>query len=290
MQKIQNQWLAVTVSELGAELQNIIKLQDNCEYLWQGNPLHWGKRSPVLFPIVGSLIEDTYYLDGKPYRLPRHGLARTKKFTLIAEESDLLVYRLTADTDSMEVYPFEFSLQISYKLEDQRLVIDYQLDNLSGEEECWFSIGAHPAFNCPLLPGDARSQYSLHFEQPQRLVTQVLNEQGIRDGQVKTILNEGKAISITDDLFADDALIFNGLSCKKISLQKEDEKFITVDFENFQYLGIWSASNSSPFICIEPWLGVSDHLEHNQELKEKEGIISVEANGHFSASYEIFVH
>ena len=57
MYTIENDVLQITISEKGAELQNLIHKPTQTEWLWQGNPAYWGKRSPILFPFVGALKE-----------------------------------------------------------------------------------------------------------------------------------------------------------------------------------------------------------------------------------------
>ena len=84
MVELKNEQLSVVVSEKGAELQSI-KDASGKEYLWQADPKYWNRRSPILFPIVCSVNDETYRVDGKEYHLPRHGFARDSEFKLIAQ-------------------------------------------------------------------------------------------------------------------------------------------------------------------------------------------------------------
>ena len=289
MQSIQNEQLTIEVSEHGAELQSIKRNMDGLEYLWQGDPEHWGKRSPVLFPIIGSLKEDTFFYEGDAFKLPRHGLARTRKFELVESTDNQLIYELKADIESADIYPFEFSLKMIYKLAAKSLNITYVITNLSSTSDCWFSIGAHPAFNCPLLPNSKRSDYDLVFDRSQTLDTELLDDVGLRSGKKRRIITEEKTIPITDTLFDDDALIFSNMKSKSLSLVKDGTSLLQVEFQDFDYLGIWSASREAPFVCIEPWLGVADHIDHNQDFKQKEGIIKLAPGSEKRYSFTISI-
>ena len=289
MQTIQNSKLTVVVSPQGAELQSIKGQQDNLEYLWQGNPAHWGKRSPVLFPIVGALKEDTYHFEGNTYRLPRHGLARTRKFELVQNSPQQLTYELKADDETALIYPFDFRLRIDYLLIENTLRVSYNVLNLSSSADCWFSIGAHPAFNCPLLPDSKRSDYDLVFDISQTLDTELLDDVGLRSGKKKRVITEEKTLPISDNLFDDDALIFSNMKSKSLSLAKDGRQLLKVEFDDFDHLGIWSASSKAPFICIEPWLGIADHIDHDQDLKQKEGIVRLAAGSEKTYSFDITI-
>ena len=106
MQTLKNEMLTIQVSEHGAELQSIRK--DDYEYLWQGNPEYWGRRSPVLFPIVGSVWEKCFRVDGKVYEMGQHGFARDCDFELMDKTDNSLTYILKSSNDTKEKYPFDF--------------------------------------------------------------------------------------------------------------------------------------------------------------------------------------
>jgi len=60
---IENDILTVNINPKGAELDSIYHKQNQLEYLWSGDPAVWGKKSPILFPIVGTLKNNTFYYD-----------------------------------------------------------------------------------------------------------------------------------------------------------------------------------------------------------------------------------
>lgn len=283
---IQNEFLSISVKHHGAELCSI--KQGKTEYMWQANPNHWNRHAPVLFPIIGELKNGEYHFEGKTYAMKRHGLARNLPFELIEKRDDTLVFSLKNNESRFDNYPFLFDLQISYTLTDSQLKVGYKVINVD-KKAIYFSIGGHPAFNVPLNQDKQRSDYQLVFNKSETATTQRLTN-GLRNGMTDLILDNRNTISITDDLFEKDALVFHNLNSTNVSIQKDNEKVLTFDFTGFPYLGIWSRSRTAPFVCIEPWCGVAEHISHNQQITEKEGIIKLDTENVFERSYSITIH
>jgi len=183
---------------------------------------------------------------------------------------------------------FPFLLNIQYTLKENDLIVYYKVTNLA-KTPLYFSIGGHPAFNCPIHKGAKRSDYQLVFEKKETVATQQLTN-GIRNNKKVPILKKEQAIKITKTLFDEDALVFDKLKSSKVSLQKGKKKVLSFDFKGFPYLGIWSKNQNSPFVCIEPWYGIADNQKHNQQLSQKEGIIKLEGKGSFDCYYVITIH
>ena len=288
MHILENNHLQIKVKNEGAELTSIQKKETNTEYLWQADPKYWGRHAPVLFPIVGRLKEDAYTMAGKKFSMKQHGLARNLTFSLIKQDPYSITFELNSDKTTLKQYPFPFHLHIQYALKEKDLIVFYRVIN-PVKEVLYFSIGGHPAFNCPLKKGEKRSDYQLVFDKKETASTQRLAA-GIRNGIQVPILKGNKKLTITDDLFVEDALVFQNLNSEKVSLQKGKEKILSFEFKGFPYLGIWSSSEDSSFVCIEPWYGVADKQEHNQELKDKEGIIRLEGKSSFDCYYVVTIH
>ena len=272
---LENGQLLITINERGAELQSIRKKESETEYLWDADPEYWGKHSPILFPIVGTLKENTYYYEGKSYHLPRHGFARDKTFEVTAAEKTSACFELKSDVATKEVYPFDFLLQVRYTIEGNKLTTKYKVGN-TRKGRMYFSIGGHPAFNLPLEEGLKYADYYLELD-----TTETAGRWPLQDGLLKTtaepMLNDERKIHLSQELFRNDAIVLKHLKSKTVTLKSDAGKAgLTMNIEGFPYLGIWAAPDA-PFVCIEPWCGITDSVDHNQELPCKEGVITLQA-------------
>ena len=285
---LENGQLQIAVKKKGGELCSLLKKSTQTEYIWQAGPDYWNRHAPVLFPIIGALKDGIYYYEGKCYKMGQHGMARDLPFQLVEKKDDELVFSLKSSPYTLERYPFEFELQIIYTLQENELATTYRVINPS-EERLYFSIGGHPAFNCPLDEAEKRSDYQLVFEQPETVkIQRIIN--GFRNGTWEQILDGQRELPITDHLFDKDALIFKGLKSNAVTLQKGNQPFLTLNFKGFPYLGVWSKSATAPFVCIEPWFGLTDDTKHNRQLTEKEGVVALEGKGEFRHTYSILIH
>ncbi|MBZ4040761.1 aldose 1-epimerase family protein [Flavobacterium hibisci] len=276
---ISNKALKASIKHAGAELFSLTNNQ-NKEYMWNGDPNYWPKHSPILFPIVGSLKNETYTFNKKDYRLPRHGFARDMEFQLIEKTESSATFSLSYDEETLEKYPFKFELQIVYKLEGNKLNIAYKVIN-NESTQIPFSIGAHPAFALP----ENFSNYSIQFEKEEKLEYSLL-EDGLISNTNEILEISNNTVPLHYKLFENDALVFKTLESNSLTILENSKPYIKVDFKDFPSLGIWTKENA-PFICIEPWFGYSDTLEKSGDLFKKEGILILEANQSFNTSFDI---
>ncbi len=284
--EIKNEFLKAKVKSFGAELNGLLKIDENLEYIWQGDSKYWARHSPILFPIVGRLKNDSYFYKNQKYNMTQHGFARDKEFELIKKEDDFLEFRLCSDEKSLEIYPFDFELYLSYKLEKSSLIVSYKVINKS-DEKMLFSIGAHPAFNWSLEEDLKKEDYFLEFENIKQTKRYFLNDLGLVYDSVDLKITDNK-IALNEELFKNDALVFNDLNIKTLTLKNSKNKnFVKLNFENFPYLGIWSKPSGAPFLCIEPWFGVADEQNSTQNLEDKKGIITLQKDEVFSCFYSI---
>ena len=284
--KIANKNVTAAFKSRGAELTSLQK--DDQEYIWQADPDHWGRHAPVLFPFVGRLKRDQYLHNGHTFSVGQHGFARDREFEIVSHDSDSVTFRLTADQDTQRVYPFKFSLTIRYELNELGLNTNYTVIN-HGKDVMWLSIGGHPAFNCPMTSQEKRSDYWLEFEYAENLEAYLI-EGGLLSGQKESIAMNENRLVIGDHLFDKDALVIKDFKSSEISLCSAKGKWLTFHMKGFPYLGIWSKSQDSPFVCIEPWYGHADSANHNQQLTEKEGILQLKQKESFSCNYVIQLH
>jgi galactose mutarotase-like enzyme len=280
---IKNNQLTAVIDSKGAELVSLKKMSTDREYIWEGNPVFWGKHSPVLFPIVGTLKNNQYQYKNKTYTLPRHGFARDHEFQLISKTDATVVFSLQASAETKTVYPFDFELQIHYTLQEDSLVIAYQVSNKTNDTMP-FSIGAHPAFAL----SENFENYALAFELEEDLKSYSL-ENDLLSEKTTLIPMDKTEVALTYALFENDALIFKTLQSKKIAILENGKPILIFYFKDFHNFGIWTKLNA-PFICLEPWLGYSDVLSCNGNLEDKEGIQFIEAEKTFQSHFKIEIN
>ncbi len=277
---ISNSILSAQIKLKGAELISLKSMQSNEEFIWEGNPSFWGKHSPVLFPIVGTLKNNSYSYNDKIYKLLRHGFARDVNFQLISSNTSSATFSLQSSEESKKIYPFEFELQIKYTLLNNTLSIGYKVINLD-EKDIPFSIGAHPAF---ALPAEFEN-YSLEFNKQETLKCFTLENDLVSDTTFEIELIH-KKLPLTYSTFVNDALIFKTLQSREITLLKKNKPRLKIVFDRFENLGIWTKVGA-PFICIEPWLGYSDTIHSSGKIMEKEGIQVVPKNNSFECEFSL---
>jgi|LSQX01.1.fsa_nt_gb galactose mutarotase-like enzyme len=266
---IENPKIKVSVKEIGAELSSFFDKENSIEYLWQGNPDIWSGQAPILFPIIGRLLNDKYTLNGKEYSMPKHGLVRKKAFSLIEKKNDEMTFLITADDNTRAAYPFEFELYVNYKLIDRKLEVKHTVKNINNIT-MYFSIGAHPAFNCEI--GDY-----LEFDENETLISEKIDLiDSIRIDDTYPVLNNEKKIVITKDIFNEDALILSGIKSDYITLKSNNHnRFVRFYLGKPKYLGIW-AKPGAPYVCIEPWDGVNDSYHKKSDFSQKDAILRLE--------------
>ncbi len=287
---LENDQCRVTVNSHGAELSSFIRKDlTELEYIWQADPTVWARHAPVLFPIVGRLPQDTYLHEGQEYKLPQHGFARDQQFALLSQTSDELTFSLKADEATRALYPFDFELLIRYQLRGNTLGVTWQVHNPGAERELLFSIGAHPAFRCPLLPDERFEDYYFEFDHAVSFERHLLAG-GLLTGQTAPVLNNQTELPLTYELFTDDALVLKKFDFTHLTLRsRKSARTVRLRFDGFPYLGLWTKGPGAPFVCVEPWQGVASTAGGPQELAEKEGILNLPPSQTFTTEYSITV-
>ena len=275
---ISNSKISASINSIGAELIRLEK--DNKNYIWTVDETYWNKTSPILFPIVGRLKNDSYSINNTTFELPRHGFARNFDFKIVNQTENSVVFQLESNSETLKNYPFDFQLQLEYLLEDNTLKMNYSVVNKSNETMP-FSIGAHPAFAID----NNFSDYSLRFNKDDKFISYELENEQFNNS-FKEISAVNNTISLDYSLFEKDALVFKHLNSNELTLLENGKEVLSVQFEGFPYLGIWTKPNA-PYLCIEPWCGLADNVNHNGELSIKEGINLLEKEATFKRTMTI---
>ncbi|MBQ6053571.1 MAG: aldose 1-epimerase family protein [Clostridia bacterium] len=286
---LENGFLRLTFSSLGGELRSIINKKNGREYLWQGNPEFWTGRSPNLFPIVGRIKEGKYRFGGKEYSIKSpHGFVRISELDVKEKTDKSLTFAISSCEETLKVYPFDFDFEVSYTLEDNRIAVKYDIRN-TGDKTMYFSVGAHPGFNIPINEGEKFEDYSIVFENDCE-PNEVICENCYITGEKRPFsLKDKRILPLRHNLFDNDAIILADMKSRKLSVCSEkSDSSITVDFADFDYLGIWhKPMTEAPYVCIEPWNGLPSEVVSNEELTIKPAIIALDTGKEYLAAYAI---
>lgn len=286
--QISNEQISIQVDSMGAELKSLKKKDTDTEYMWEGDPAYWKRTSPVLFPLVGSLREGSFLLDGKRYPMGQHGFARDLEFQVKSEAANEIWFYLESDAQTLEKYPYAFLLELGYELQESTVIVKWKVTN-PADGELYFSIGGHPAFCCPLQKGEEQEDYRIWFDVKEQVITGVIENGLMTAGQAAYPLEDG-CLRVTEHLFDHDALVIEHGQVHKVALVKPDgTHYLTVSFDA-PLFGVWSPpGKKAPFVCIEPWYGRCDAVDFAGTWQQREWGQCLSAGQCFEASYQISV-
>ena len=288
MEILKNEQLQIVVSEHGAELQSI-KDAEGKEYLWQGDPKYWGRRSPILFPIVCGLWDDCYRLDGYEYKMARHGFARDLDFKLINKTDTKVTFALEDSPETHRCYPYHFMLSITYRLDGNKIHVIWHVHN-TDKNEIHFQIGGHPAFMIPGMKEGDEVKGTVCFDNKGKLERLIGNMKGcIIPGRFDVGSKDG-IWHFTEDSFKEDCVIIDKSQVKQVALlDEEGQPSVTVDMKT-PCVGIWAPyGKHAPFVCIEPWYGIHDKVEYSGDFRQKYLMNHLQPGASFLSEYTITI-
>lgn len=292
MRTIENDLLRVQISDHGAELSAVFDKTHGRDILWTADPAVWNRHAPILFPFVGRVYGNVYRYKGKEYPMGQHGFARDMDFTCVDEKPDTVTHRLCSTDETRAVYPFDFTLTVTHRLEKNSLFVEWTVEN-PGDETLYFSIGGHPGFLCPVLPGTKQTDYFLSFPGHKKLTCKSVDVATgtIQNDRQFTLETPNGCVAVTEHTFDHDALVFDDNQVKTVGILYPDKTpYITLHCPDFPSLGVWSKpNNTAPFICLEPWTGRCDNTGFSGELPEKYGIQTLSPHEAFHRGYEIVI-
>lgn len=276
---LENDILKISVDTHGAELSSIFNKKENKEMLWHGDPQFWGRKSPVLFPVVGKYKNGKTTYNGKEYALGQHGFARDSEFTLVEQNETKLVFALESNEETLTKYPFKFRLVCSFELENDKIIVGWNVEN-TDDKTIHFSIGAHPAFYC-------EKDKTVLTMNKENLKYSLVNSDGLYTPEKYDVES---SFVLHDNIFDKDALIIENCNVTEVSLVDNDKKYITVKFDA-PLFGIWSPTKkNAPFVCIEPWFGRCDGADFNGDITEREWGNALNVGETWYKEYEIIIH
>ncbi len=281
MVKLDNGIISAMISENGAELKSLKK--DGYEYMWGGDKRVWGNTAPVLFPIIGFLKDGRYTLDGKAYNMTKHGIVRGKEFSVESQSDTSVTLIYTDNEETFKMYPYKFEFRVIFTLCESSLKVEYRVDNKS-DREMYFSVGAHEAYATP----EGIEDYDIIFPNKEDFETLLYNG-GLLQRNTMTIARNTNFLPLYDKYFILDTLMFKGLRSRELIFKnRKTDRSIKIEFPDCDYLAIWHKV-SAGYLCIEPWSGLPDFEDTSGDIKQKAGIMSLEAGGVYSNVHTITV-
>ena len=265
--------LSAEFSLLGAEMR-VLRDEQARDLLSDGPPEFWSGRAPFLFPIVGAVNQDRIHVDGQTYEMAKHGFARKSAFALIDHQADRASFRLEANEATRARYPFAFRLDVHHRIEGATLHSEAVLTN-PGDVPLPASFGFHPAFRWPLPWGGARADHKLVFAMTEPApIRRIDTHSGLVLPEPQPTPVEGDILTVRDDLFVPDALIFDQLRSRGVRFGVPGGRMLQVDFPDMPLLGVWTKPGA-PFLCIEPWQGLADPVGYEGDFRDKPHVIEV---------------
>lgn len=286
---IENEKLICTIESNGAEIRSLKNKRTGDEYIWQIDDSVWGSSSPVLFPAIGKIKDDKVVFNGKEYAMPKHGIIRNNNQLNFKQHGDSkCAFTLTTSEETLKQYPFNFSFSVEYTLTENRLIMNYRVENRDSVP-MQFACGGHTAYSTPLSENRKLSDYVVEFPTKLDLESDRLGRSGLLSHNRSKIQSDGAILPLSDTLFNEDALIFSNIECDWVRLRKRDEtKGVVVKFTGYPHLALWSKP-SADYICIEPWLGLPDLEDESIDLTKKPTYKTIEPNSEFLIAIETVI-
>ncbi len=288
---LKNNGYTAVIELLGAQLVSF-KDPKGQEYIWQRNPDVWANCSPVLFPIVGGLIDDKIKFDGVEYSMEKHGFAKVTKFEVSEQSDNSALFTIRSNEETLKKYPYKFTFSMKYILDDANLKVIYTVKN-DDDKKMYYCLGAHPGFICPLYDGETLQDYVLKFEQKETIDT-IVHDNGkgyFNVNNRREFLNDSDTYPLSYEMFADDAVYCDKLKSRTVSLiNPKTEKGVFVNFPDFTSVAFWTkfGMGYKDYVCIEPWNGSAPFSDETSgEFKDKQGCLSLETNAERAHTMDI---
>ncbi len=265
--QLERDGITIRVNEHGAELISLQK--NNHEYMWSADPAYWGRTAPVLFPIVGGVKDKRYTLDGKTYSMGQHGFARDNEFACVEKTENALVFSFASNEKTREVYPYDFRLEITYRIIEGSVEVIWKVYN-TDSKSIYFSIGGHPAFACP-YPYDATLTLSKVGNRLGAVTVNRFGTKGLVTGVAEQVATA--PLTVSDEVFSQDALVIEGsqTDCVTLDYRENGQEYSVKIQADTPLMGLWTPPmKHAPFVCIEPWYGRCDAEDFDGEFTERE--------------------
>lgn len=263
---------SAVISTLGAELKSFSS--GGYEYIWNSDPAYWGGSSPFLFPIASNVRNDIVLIEGKPFSMPKHGFAKNFEWQLEEQQADTAVFSFSQNEETLKSYPFCFTMRASYTIREDGIRLTMEIRNDS-DCEMPYCFGTHPGFKIPFenSPGSSFEDYSIHFEKPEENSSPLYDEAAgqIDVGNRESFLSDSQTLPLRyEDYDRVNTILFDHLNSSWVELRdNRSGRSLRLAFDRFAYIAFWTPH--APFLCIEPWQGLSACSDEGDDFRGKRG-------------------
>ncbi|MGU3538914.1 aldose 1-epimerase family protein [Methylobacterium sp. A54F] len=238
------------------------------EYLWEGDPAHWERHAPWLFPVVGASAGGVVRVDGHAYPMAQHGFARDLAFGEVGRGADWVTLRLTDGPETRQHYPFPFRLDVNARVRPSGLDFEVVVEN-PGETPLPYALGFHPAFPWPFAGGTraADGGYAVAFEAAERPYAPEVGAGGLLLREERAIPLDGATLPLDPAIFTE-ALVFRDARSRTLRFTGPG-KAIRMEVFDFPHLAVWTKP-TAPFLSLECWTGHADWADFTGELAARD--------------------
>ena len=277
-------------SKYGAELVSFkingeekVHQGENC--IDENGKVYWKRHWPVLFPNVGKCKKNQTIMNGRTYEVQQHGFVRDMEFEPLTKLDNFHSYIFRSNKKLIDKYPYEFSLTVTYRTDENKLTTIYKVIN-EGDTDMPFGIGGHPAFKIDREQLD-KGNYYLEFEEDEEKIHFLYLVDGLIGTEyAKNIIVNKRVIPLNANSFINAAIIMTGLKSNKVSLKNAEKTILTMEFTGFPYLAVWTKPKA-PFICIEPWMTTADNVNGSGVFRQKTDILLLPPKQEYECKYTV---
>lgn len=286
---LSNGIIEVEISSLGAELQSLRRVSAPTEYLWQGDATYWDRRSPILFPVCGTLWQHQAHIHGQTFEMTQHGFARDMEFEMTVNEDRHLAFMTHSNEQSHKHFPYDFELTIDYTLLRGTLTVGWTVRN-TGFAPMPFQIGAHPGFCYPKYNANDEVHGFLSFDVPSPLVSTALSGPFVTKSSFDVPFPADGLLPLANHTFDCDTIIESSGRVHRITLHDKDGRPIVTVKHTMPVTALWSpCGGKAPFVCIEPWHGCPDSVNYADDFSRREWTETVEPGQTWHTEYKIIL-
>jgi galactose mutarotase-like enzyme len=280
--------LRIVVSRLGAELISLARMNEAGEwvgFLYRDDDISppsrgWANHATVMGYYLHRLKNGSSLYRDREIKGGTHGFLRSKNWHLVearTDEDGSLKYRITPDDFSETEYPLKVSLDLSYKIDMNRVSVTFEFRNDEPELSAHVGFGLHPGFA-------ATSFDSLRLQMPAGFYRRHFSPDNYLSDETRDIDFAGGEMPFPRGALPG-SVILELVDVRRREFSFVDPpsgRWVVVDLTGVPYLTLWSDGGS--FLCLEPCWGLTDHHEQ-RAFEDKEGIQTIPARGTLRASF-----